>query len=260
MLEKFKMMIAARRVKSKKQTRKPARRAQKNRKSLWVRILGAICWVYNKIAQCIRFIWKKICQFARWIWKKLCAINLVGLLNLALLISIFVLCIMLIFDIVGCRKKPVVIVTDPIPVSSINEITQNPAVIAEPTTKAVRTRVLRPRTITSSGSHNTTSDKNNTKQNVEIVETMHGDIIVENSGDTKILHNQTEINGNLYLQNMHRYTLPCDIKITGNLFIRNVGMLQFCGDFEITGNIYVSPHSSFGPIPATARLGGQVIL
>ena len=44
------------------------------------------------------------------------------------------------------------------------------------------------------------------------------------------------------------------------MFVRDVNKLQFCGDFEITGNIYVTPTSSFGPIPRSARLGGQVIL
>ena len=89
---------------------------------------------------------------------------------------------------------------------------------------------------------------------------MYGDIIIDNRGDAKLLNNGTEIDGNLYLQNMRKYVLPCNIKISGNMFIRDVSMLQFCGDFEITGNIYVSPRSSFGPIPSSARLGGQVIL
>jgi hypothetical protein len=39
-----------------------------------------------------------------------------------------------------------------------------------------------------------------------------------------------------------------------------MGLLQFCGDFVVTGNIYVSPRSSFGPIPKTARIGGYVVL
>ena len=68
------------------------------------------------------------------------------------------------------------------------------------------------------------------------------------------------VNGNLYLQDMHKYTLPCNIRVNGNVFLRDLGLLQFCGDFTITGNIYVSPRSSFGPIPRTARLGGRVIL
>jgi len=268
MFKKIKMMIAARRVKNKKQARKPARRnTQKKRVSIWARIWNAICWVYNKIAQCIRWIWKKICQFARWIWRKLCEINLIGLLNLALLIAIFVLCTMLIFDVIGCRKKPVVVVADPVPESAINTTKQNLSVVAEPTTNTVRvtTRHLRPRTnalpsLSNKKSNTMTAKQSSVVAEKQPAEKLSGDIIVENHGDAKVLHNGTEINGNLYLQNMRKYVLPCDIKITGNMFIRDVNMLQFCGDFDITGNIYVSPRSSFGPIPSTAHLGGQVIL
>ena len=67
------------------------------------------------------------------------------------------------------------------------------------------------------------------------------------------------VNGNLILQNLRGYTLPCGIRINGDLLLRNVGQLKFCGCFEVTGNIYVSSNSSFGPIPRNARLGGQVI-
>ena len=277
MLEKFKMMIAARRVKGKKQARKPAtRRTTKKRVSIWARIWNAICWVYNKVVNAIRWIWKKICQFARWVWKKLCEINLIGLLNLALLISIFALCTMLIIDITHSRKKPVVIVADPIQMNTSAK-SQSQPIVAEPTTKTVRTssRHVRPRTNTlpilrdkksnkmMAEPIRTNKEKPNpvlVKQTVKTAETMHGDIVIENRGDAKILHNGTEIQGNLYLQNMGKYVLPCDIKITGNMFIRDVNMLQFCGNFDITGNIYVSPRSSFGPIPTTAHLGGQVIL
>lgn len=77
--------------------------------------------------------------------------------------------------------------------------------------------------------------------------------------DGSIIRPMTQINGNVFLQNMHGYALPCGVKINGNLFVRNVRMLKFCGCFEVTGNIYVSSNSSFGPIPAGSRLGGQII-
>ena len=98
------------------------------------------------------------------------------------------------------------------------------------------------------------------KQTAKINNKMYGDVIIDSRGAAAMLQNGSEIDGNLYLENMRKYVLPCDIKITGNMFVRDVNMLQFCGDFEITGNIYVSPRSSFGPIPRTAHLGGQVIL
>ena len=89
---------------------------------------------------------------------------------------------------------------------------------------------------------------------------MYGDIVVDNSCTGKMVRDGTAIHGNLYLQGMRKYTLPCNIHIDGNLFLRDVHLLQFCGDFVITGNIYVGPRSSFGPIPTTATLGGQIIL
>jgi hypothetical protein len=73
------------------------------------------------------------------------------------------------------------------------------------------------------------------------------------------LRPMTTINGDLYLQNMSKYTLPCGVRVNGNLFLRNVRLMKFCGGFEVKGNIYVSSNSSFGPIPRNAYLGGQVV-
>ena len=89
---------------------------------------------------------------------------------------------------------------------------------------------------------------------------IYGDIIIESREEAIVLKNGAHIRGNLYLQNMYKYVLPCDIKIEGNLFLRDLNMLHFCGRFTITGNIYVTPNSSFGPIPRDAYLGGQIIL
>ena len=287
MFEKTKVKLAARRVKSNKRTTTRRNVRRNRRPSFWARVWNIICWpfrqiarlirwIWKKICQFVRWVWKKICQFARWIWKKICEINLIGLLNLVLLVAIFVLCTMLILDIVNFRRKPVVIVADPVPVTTVNK-NSNPSVVAEPVTKPVRatSRYVRPRTNTLPIARDTktgdmasepirvTVQKPNPvleKQIPVCGETMYGDIIIENRGDAKILNNGSQINGNLYLQNMRKYVLPCGIKIIGNMFIRDVTMVQFCGDFEVTGNIYVSPRSSFGPIPATSRLGGQVIL
>ena len=279
MFEKTKMNLAARRVEQNKRARRTtSRRNLRNRRPrFWTRVWNVICWPFRKIAQFICWVWKKICQFARWIWKKICEINLIGLLNLVLLIAIFVLCTMLIIDIVNCHKKPIVIVADAVTENIITTQESHPSVVAEPVTKPVQTNAgyIRPRTDTlpikreaktnkmSAEPIRVTNEKVNPvteKQIAKCDETMYGDIIIENRGDAKLLNNGSKIQGNLYLQNMRKYVLPCDIKITGNMFIRDVSMLQFCGDFEITGNIYVSPRSSFGPIPRTAHLGGQVIL
>ncbi|MFQ6739611.1 MAG: hypothetical protein ACLRFJ_03015, partial [Alphaproteobacteria bacterium] len=75
-----------------------------------------------------------------------------------------------------------------------------------------------------------------------------------------VIKNNTKIYGNLYLQNMRKYVLPCNVTVNGNIFLRDLNMLQFCGKFNVTGNIYVSPRSSFGPLPCDAHIGGQIIL
>jgi len=94
---------------------------------------------------------------------------------------------------------------------------------------------------------------------VASVETIGDEIVdVMHFGGPRLVSNST-IHGNLFVQNAHFYTLPCNITVEGDLYIRNVGLLKFCGDFNIRGNIVVSSNSSFGPIPSTARLGGQVI-
>ena len=262
MFEKTKMKSAARRVKSTKRT---TRTVRNRRPSFWARVWNIICWPFRKIAQFVCWLWKKLCLLVRWMWKKICEINLVGLLNLALLIAIFVLCTMLIIDVLNYRKKPVVIVADPVTVTTTTNSTSKPAVVAEPVTKPVRASVtsagyIRPRTNTLpivrdaktremvAEPVRVTKQKTNPvtkKQIATCAEVMYGDIIIDNRGDAKLLNNGSQIHGNLYLQNMRKYVLPCGIKITGNMFIRDVTMLQFCGDFEITGNIYVSPRSSY---------------
>ncbi len=257
MFEKLKLKLAARRTER-------ARRNQRNRRpSFWARVWNIVCWPFRKI-------WQFIC----WIWRVICEINVIGLLNIALLVAIIVLCSMLIIDIVNNTKKPTVIIADPIPASTVSGATVVPTV-AEPTIKPVATpRLPLPKTNTlpiarEKSNHMTAQpirvvkakpDVVEEKQTAHVANKMYGDIIIDNRGAAKMLNDGSEITGNLYLQNMRKYVLPCDIKITGNMFVRDVNMLQFCGDFEITGNIYVSPRSSFGPIPRSAHLGGQVIL
>jgi hypothetical protein len=86
-----------------------------------------------------------------------------------------------------------------------------------------------------------------------------GTLIVNGHGRKAKLSSMTTIGGDLILQNMRTFVLPCGTRVNGNLLLRNVRLLKFCGCFDIAGNIYVSSDSSFGPIPKDAHLGGQVI-
>ena len=274
MFERLKMKIAARRA----ERAKRARRNRRNRRpGFWACVWYIICWPFRMIARFIRWIWRLLCRFVRWLWRLICGINVIGLLNIALLVAIIVLCAMLVIDIINNTRKPTVIVADPIPASQVSK-TYNVPVIAEPTTKPVstvvttKTPVIKPAPKTVSlpikreksrrviSVAKTTPDLVAEKQTVKIENRMYGDVIIDSRGAARMLSNGVEINGNLYLQHMRKYVLPCDIKITGNMFIRDVNMLQFCGEFEINGNVYVTPTSSFGPIPQNAHIDGQVIL
>ena len=174
---------------------------------------------------------------------------------------------MLIIDFTGCNKKPVVVVAK-------NEIT---------TTQQIQiTNTMAPQDIKKANHPAPLPLKKDAytrkfidapinvvpvkkdivaeRQTARIENTMYGDVIIDSRGAAEMLKCGDEVHGNLYLQNMRKYTLPCNIRIDGNLFLRDVGMLQFCGEFTVTGNIYVNPRSSFGPLPRNARIGGQVII
>lgn len=256
MFKKMKMNMAARNVKNTK--RKPATKKNK-RPSFWGRVWGVICWPFRKIAQLARRLWA---------WVK--TLDLIALANLALLVAIIVLFSMLIIDIVGCRKKPVVVIAEPVPVvqqantaqsATTRKISQRKPVLPLKQ-NAVKNQVATERApmavnvVPVKKCEVEIAKKQIARQNNKF----YGDVIIDSRGAGRMLGNGAMVKGNLYLQNMRKYTLPCDIRVDGNLFLRDVNMLQFCGDFVVTGNIYVSPRSSFGPIPKNARLGGQVVL
>lgn len=261
MFKELKMKIAARRVERQKarNAAKKSRNATNNAKNKSV-----LARMWNII--CAPFRWAS--RMARRIWQWIRTIDLIGLVNLTLLIAIITLFSMLIIDVMCCNKKPVVIVAKNAPAQSVPAITSNNDVIVRsvkprnanhtlPIKIDKRTNKYITEPISVARAEKCTVAK---KQTARISDTMYGDIIIDSRGAATMLRNGNKIQGNLYLQNMRKYTLPCNVYINGNLFLRDVNMLQFCGDFTITGNIYVSPRSSFGPIPRTARLGGQVIL
>lgn len=256
MFKELKLKIAARRME--RETGRKAASAKRGRAAkkvtFWTRVWEIISWPFRMIA-----------RMASALWSWIRSIDLIGLVNLTLLIAIIVLFSMLIIDIIGCSRKPVVVVADAPAVAVVPEKPQvtlsdekAPADIAAqaerpalPLKRDVRTRKYLSHTITVARGKYIPEDA---------PRQLNGDIIIDHHGDSPLLTDGVYVNGNLYLQNMRKYTLPCGTVIRGNLFLRDVTMLQFCGDFTVTGNIYVSPRSSFGPIPSTARLGGQVIL
>ncbi len=217
------------------------------RSGFWGRVWNIICWPFRKLAMLCRRFWNWVCK-----------IDLIGLTNITLLVAIITLFSMLIIDVVDCNRKQVVVVAKPVPVTAPEQVT----ITEESAKKPVTLPIVKSNTqktvnvVPVKKAEVAIAKKQTARQGKKLM----GDVVIDSRGAGAILQYGTQVNGNLYLQNMRKYTLPCDIRINGNLFLRDVNMLQFCGDFVVTGNIYVSPRSSFGPIPKTARVGGHVVL
>ncbi len=255
MLNKLKMKLAARRM----QRQAEYAAIQKNviaRESLFMNIISwpfrmighAFRWFFDCALAILSWMWDIIVWGLSAFWAWLCGINLVGLINLALLVAIIVLCTGLILNIVRGNKKPVVVNTTANAVSVVATTqSASPAVVAKPTHE-----------IPVPERRNVQSKKPAPCKTT--TPSMFGDVIIESRAERVMLQPGAHIRGNLYLQRMRKYVLPCNVVIEGNLFLRDVGLLEFCGPFTVTGNIYVSPKSSFGPLPYNSRLGGQVIL
>ena len=217
------------------------------RSSFWGRVWNIICWPVRKVAALCRRFWNWVCK-----------IDLIGLTNITLLVAIIALFSMLIIDVVGCNRKQVVVVAESVPVTAPEQITITEESAKKPITLPIAKNEAQKtvNVVPVKKAEVAIAKKQTARQGAKLM----GDVVIDSRGAGAILQTGIQVNGNLYLQNMRKYTLPCDIRINGNLFLRDVNMLQFCGDFVVTGNIYVSPRSSFGPIPKTARVGGHVVL
>ncbi len=193
------------------------------------------------------------------VWAWLRCIDLIAMVNLTLLVAIIVLFSMLILDLTRPAPKTVVVVNSDVAESV--KSTPRPQITVTDTSAPKHVRARR-------GNHVMPASPDIPESDVTVVRSepaavvydMYGDIIVDKRYGDTMLTPGVRVSGNVYLQNMRQYTLPCGAYINGNLFLRDVGMLKFCGDFVVTGNIYVNRNSSFGPIPSSARLGGQVML
>lgn len=253
MFKKLKMKFAARRVSN----------TRGRRTSFWGRVWNVITWPF-------RAFW----QLCKRIWGWVCDINLVGLLNLTLLVVIIVLFSMLIIDMTKYRRGDVIATVDSVPVTVVPSDADDSDIVADinANNNAVRGRRLVKLPIARDEKTNefveepvqvvpVKTEECLERQTARVDETVYGDIIIDSrDAGATLLRRGTHVRGNVYIQNMRKYILPCGTHIDGDLFLRDMHLLQFCGEFTVTGNIYVSPRSSFGPIPQAARIGGQVIL
>ncbi|MCL2749188.1 MAG: hypothetical protein FWE50_03905 [Alphaproteobacteria bacterium] len=196
----------------------------------------------------------------RAVWNWICSIEIGGLCNLTMLLLIIVLFSILIGQVLNmrCYRKVLVRTPEIINVTSPVAKTIDNVQITEESAPKKKTTIVLPL-------------EQNEKANAEVIPAapakvaeptfikVNGDLIVDGEQIGRGLNSMTKINGNLYLQNMRYFTLPCGVKINGNLIVRNVRQLKFCGHFVVNGDIYVSADSSFGPIPRNAKVRGQVI-
>ena len=250
MFSKLKMKFATKRMQRQKDFADADKRIAKT-ESAGTR---AFMKPFRMIGRALRWLWDTICAICAWIWEWICGINIVGLINLTLLLAIIILFSMLIIDVIRCphnlnQKQNAKTAGNVTVVSSKYDAKTSTATVPLPNRRAAQNNTTA--TVTKANS-TTTCQKQKTN--------LYGDVIIESRDDTIVLKNGTHVHGNLYLQRMRKYVLPCGVVIDGNLFLRDVNLLQFCGPFTVNGNIYVSPRSSFGPIPYKARVGGQVIL
>lgn len=217
-----------------------------------------------KLKRIITFPWRLLC--AIWNWLK--SIDVVGMINLTLLVVIIVLFSSLVINFVRCHRCPalnakqdesVVTVTNTDSVKNNRKVVKRTFNTTLPVKADKKTNITpKIRTI---GVNKPEVIKEVSLPAQELPQqTLSGDVIVDVHPVSPVLSNGTKINGNLIIQNMRKYTLPCGMKINGHLFVRNVDRLYFCGEFVVNGNIYVNRQSSFGPLPKGAKINGQIIL
>lgn len=239
-----------------------------------------------------KMAWRWIVNMWRRVWTWVRSLDVAGMVNLLLLIIIVVLFISLIVNLVHGRKRKVADVPADSEITTVSSETDENADInvnVEPESvdvdnvsitedvyenidvaqrdydmvlpmKADESTGITPQ-IQVVGVEKPVVIKEISTPSDELPEQkLYGDVIVDKYSGAPVLSNGVNVDGNLFIQNMRKYTLPCDAVITGNLFVRNVERLRFCGKFTVKGNIYVNRQSSFGPIPRDATVGGQVIL
>jgi len=237
-----------------------SRKAQ--RRGFWMTVKKILLFPWRVI----KAIWRFIVRVCRAIWKWLKSIDIVGMINLTLLVAIIVLFSCLISNFVCCTRCN----------RDNARSAKNTTVLSVPKNKYNDNRKVVPRKVELISQNNFGKNPGffspdidadaKKKDQVSVTsesmprQNLYGDVVVDMYPNAPILSDGVIVDGNLYVQNMRKYTLPCNMKVTGHLFVRNVEKLSFCGAFTVKGNIYVNRQSAFGPIPRSARVGGQVML
>ena len=240
--------------------KKGARKARKQSIKQWFK--KAWAWIVNGC----KSVWRAVCQLFSAIWKWLKSIDIVGMINLTLLVAIIVLFLSLINDFVRCKNcdktatdnKEVALVAQKANVDNRRVVQRKYKTVLP--VKVDNQTNIRPQIRTIGVAKPEIVRELSVPANELPKQVLSGDVIIERHPASPILSNGVKVNGNLYIQNMNKYTIPCDAKINGHLFIRNVGKVNFCGKFKVNGNVYVNRESSFGPLPDGTKINGQIML
>lgn len=213
----------------------------------------------------ITFPWRVLCA----IWKWLKSIDVVGMINLTLLVVIILLFVSLIVDVVRYRKCATINTDrngEVVTVVKNDSVKNKEAKFVKHKFNTVLPLKADKRTGITPKIRTVGVDKPEIVRETSLPanelqkQNLAGDVIVDVNPKSPILYNGAKINGNLIIQNMRKYTLPCGMTINGHLFIRNVQRLYFCGEFTVNGNVYVNRESSFGALPKGTKINGQIIL
>ena len=214
--------------KSQKMKKATVKARRQNTKQIFKNV---IAWPWRAL----KWTWRLICNVCNAIWDWLKNINIVGMINLTLLVAIIVLFLSLISDFVNCNKCD----------KSTRLNNKNDAALVQKKSTANR-RIVQRKYSTNlpvkmdKQTNITPKIRTIGVKKPEIIrelslpakelpkQKLYGDVIVDVTPASPVLSNGVRIDGNLFIQNIRKYTIPCDAKINGNLFIRNVDKLSFC--------------------------------
>ena len=236
--------------------KKATHKAQNKTVGHWIGEIVLFPW------RVLKSVWRFICRVCRAVWNWLKSIDVVGMINLTLLAVIIILFIAQIMNFVRCHKCANVNKTE---VATIENIDSNNRRVVKRTfnttlpLKAETKTNITPKLKTVGVAKPVVVPGLSLPAEELPQQKLNGNIVVDVAPISPVLIHGAKINGNLIIQNMRKYTLPCGVKINGHLFVRNVEKLYFCGEFTVNGNIYVNRQSSFGPLPDGTKINGQII-
>ena len=79
-------------------------------------------------------------------------------------------------------------------------------------------------------------------------------------GNLEYLKPNTDIVGDVYINNIDRLKIPYNVRIAGNIYLNNSKGLTFVGNNIVTGHIFVEGVSSIKTLPESSFIKGQIFI